>query len=1204
MKKQKRRVLSLLLAVLVTLTMIPASFAADDLDGHWSQDAMETWVDYGVIKGYEDGSVRPDKSITRGELAVMLDRIMSYQNKSSNNFNDLGDSWYTDAILGASAAGIIGGYEDGTVRPEATISRQEAVVMIARVLGLHVAGTADNMFTDANEIGSWAKDAVDAMAAAGYIHGSNGQFRPTAGITRAEIVTILNNIFAGLCREGGSYTEDVDGSLVVNSSDVSLEGMTIKGDLIIAEGVAANSVVLDGVTVEGRIIVRGGGTGSNAVVITGDSVVDTVVVQRQDEAVEIEVQGNAQVNEIVASSGTESVTVSGTVDTVTVDDANTTVEIAGTVNTLSVTENAANADVTVAKGATVDSVTTVAENTTLNVSGTIKDVTVSENANNATVSTETGAKVESVTTSGAGTTVSGSGTVSKVEAAEGSTGTTVETGGTTIENNSSESVTTDKGSVDAGETGTTSGGTTSGGGSSSGGSSSGGHSHNYVDGVCTANDGAYDPTWAQVNSVETWNAAVEAGKNIVVTGNFEANAQLLIAKVITVNGNGKTITSKNDAENAADSAGILVTAGAAIKNLTVSGPNYNTNGWDEGEYGIKVYNTNDVKLENVTVTAANAGIQVNSATVDLAGTITVSGNEFGGIEVCKSRNEVLSAGTLNIGSATIVCTDTAVPAIWIDGTGNTAGVVNGADKLFAYQPNGKNQIYYFTTLTEIGTATIPAGMTLTVDSLTVTGTLNVTGTLTVTGDLTVAEGGQITGNGTVTAPGYAKSGNNWVKLFSGGYGTVDSPYQLSTARDVDHIISSASNTYFYEMTNDIELTSQDVKRRTYGVQAFNGVLDGKGHTLSGLNQQKTYYFLIKNTYGDSKIQNLTVLYDSPEVGQNALLVEMVNGTFTFDHVTTTGVLTYNYEGRNEAPFLYSVNSGGTVNFTDCANYCNIYSAAGYNSAFVGYSAYQPNSTFNFTRCANHGEIRCKWASVFFGNNTQWQNTATVTLADCVNYGTVIGTEAAGLFTWKANNDTALTDAKYQEYTNQITNNGTCRVDKLDGLAVSVDQDTKEIKITREFGDVAVAYYTVAISGYTGAYSATGASIGSDMFAIEKRIEIGSNAKGTTFGTGVYRYDFRQLITDEVQTAATAANIPLTYGVSANNYTVVTSDYDSVNKADIITVAGQNYYLFKDPAFFGDSAGTNLGVSILEKQELTVNVYAYSSDGKLIGSAKA
>lgn len=1167
MKKQKRRVLSLLLAVLVTLTMIPASFAADDLDGHWSQDAMETWVDYGVIKGYEDGSVRPDKSITRGELAVMLDRIMSYQNKSSNNFNDLGDSWYTDAILGASAAGIIGGYEDGTVRPEATISRQEAVVMIARVLGLHVAGTADNMFTDANEIGSWAKDAVDAMAAAGYIHGSNGQFRPTAGITRAEIVTILNNIFAGLCREGGSYTEDVDGSLVVNSSDVSLEGMTIKGDLIIAEGVAANSVVLDGVTVEGRIIVRGGGTGSNAVVITGDSVVDTVVVQRQDEAVEIEVQGNAQVNEIVASSGTESVTVSGTVDTVTVDDANTTVEIAGTVNTLSVTENAANADVTVAKGATVDSVTTVAENTTLNVSGTIKDVTVSENANNATVSTETGAKVESVTTSGAGTTVSGSGTVSKVEAAEGSTGTTVETGGTTIENNSSESVTTDKGSVDAGETGTTSGGTTSGGGSSSGGSSSGGHSHNYVDGVCTANDGAYDPTWAQVNSVETWNAAVEAGKNIVVTGNFEANAQLLIAKVITVNGNGKTITSKNAAVNAADSAGILVTAGAAIKNLTVSGPN-STADWDEGEYGIKVYNTTDVKLENVTVIAANAGIQVNSATVDLAGTITVSGNEFGGIEVCKSSNEDLSVGTLNIDTATIVCEDTNVPAIWIDGLTANAGVVTGADNLFAYQPNGEDQIYYFTKLTEIGTATIPNGMTLTVDNLTVTAgsTLTVDGTLIVNGTLT--NNGTITGTGTVTAPGYAKSGNNWVKLFDGGFGTETNPYQIANLEQWGNIAYVATQGKSFLLTNDIELTS------TEGMLTnFSGTLDGGNHSvtlpLSSASSSKWCAFALNAT---GKICNLVIHHQS---GEAIPFVGYPYGeSFTFENVdigTADSNVVCHFSDNDNNESAYMVQSEAKLlTFKDCNNYLSYTYPGGnqtYTSAFVGGYSYAADSSIVFYNCWNYGDISMSHASLFIGNGSNMDDV-TVTVTNSGNYGKILGYTAAKPFC------AVSTDSFERNDANKTLNSGTYNqgtgsiyvLPKLEGFKASYDEN----------GTIIIAAPTEAEN--IGHYNLTYAAYGKD-------------AAGTTYLFNVVI----EIEPNDVETNYKKYTMISTTSASNEDISLEDIAYTPCGSYGMRYAIKDNYLICD----YGTYAGVNNPVTLNEKDP-TVSVTAIDTNGEVCG----
>ena len=116
-----------------------------------------------------------------------------------------------------------------------------------------------------------------------------------------------------------------------------------------------------------------------------------------------------------------------------------------------------------------------------------------------------------------------------------------------------------------------------------------------------------------------------------------------------------------------------------------------------------VYNATNVTLENVTVTAANAGIQVNSSEVTLSGTITVSDNEWGGIEVCKGSG-IDNGGTLNINGATVVCSDTDVPAIWIDGTTEADGVVIGTDSLYTY--NTGTQIYYFTVIPQLAQARV------------------------------------------------------------------------------------------------------------------------------------------------------------------------------------------------------------------------------------------------------------------------------------------------------------------------------------------------------------------------------------------------------------------------------------------------------------------------------------------------------------------
>lgn len=464
LKKSKKRFISLLMVAAMIMTMIPFSaFAsettASDLDGHWAEKVITEWMDYGVIKGYEDGTVRPNNSITRAEMTAMLDRVMDYQTKADNTFSDLQDTWYTDVILKANAAGVIGGYPDGTVKPDATITRQEAVAMFSRVLSLDTENAPEASFTDNADVADWAKDAVNAMAAKGYIHGSDGQFRPNDGITRAEVITIFNNIFAELYQASGEYTGDVNGSAVVSTDDVTLKDMTITGDLIIAEGVGDGHVVLDNVTVDGQLIVRGGG--ENSVIIKGNSKIDTISVERIDGAVRIAVEGNANVETVLIDNGVEDVKIEGRVDTVNVAAANVNVELTGTANDINVAEEAHDATITLTKTATADNVTTNAENTTIIVAGTVSSIDVADTASNSVIKTQSSATIDKVTTGASNTIIEGNGTVSNVVVEESASDATVTTEGTKVENNSNSDVNIGDGEVIApGDTDTTPGDTT------------------------------------------------------------------------------------------------------------------------------------------------------------------------------------------------------------------------------------------------------------------------------------------------------------------------------------------------------------------------------------------------------------------------------------------------------------------------------------------------------------------------------------------------------------------------------------------------------------------------------------------------------------------------------------------------------------------------------------------------------------------------
>ncbi|TBL73279.1 NEAT domain-containing protein [Paenibacillus thalictri] len=165
-----------------------------DIAGHWGKAAVERAVALGIVNGYEDGSFRPDGTVTRGEFAVMLSRALKLAPSASNvAFADADriPDWAKPYVAQTVESGIIAGYDDRTFRAEREISRAEIAVMIARALKL-APSASDVAFADADRIPDWAQAQVAAAVKAGIIQGRDSNvFAPDAHATRAESVTLI-----------------------------------------------------------------------------------------------------------------------------------------------------------------------------------------------------------------------------------------------------------------------------------------------------------------------------------------------------------------------------------------------------------------------------------------------------------------------------------------------------------------------------------------------------------------------------------------------------------------------------------------------------------------------------------------------------------------------------------------------------------------------------------------------------------------------------------------------------------------------------------------------------------------------------------------------------------------------------------------------------------------------------------------------------
>lgn len=200
-----RRLLSVLLVLCLLLGIAPLSLAAsrNDIQGHWAQGVMEQFAEAGYLKGNNAGAYLPDNYMTRAEFFALINRIKGFEtaSESVSQYTDVAQhAWYYSDVAKALAAGYTSGISATEMAPGATITREQGMVMIARLLGLPEADASLlAQFGDANKVSSKFTGAVAAMVEHGYVVGnSEKQLQPGKALTRAEGVAMLSRVLEAL----------------------------------------------------------------------------------------------------------------------------------------------------------------------------------------------------------------------------------------------------------------------------------------------------------------------------------------------------------------------------------------------------------------------------------------------------------------------------------------------------------------------------------------------------------------------------------------------------------------------------------------------------------------------------------------------------------------------------------------------------------------------------------------------------------------------------------------------------------------------------------------------------------------------------------------------------------------------------------------------------------------------------------------------
>lgn len=395
-----RRTVACLLALVLVLGLVPAALpraAAVSVN-----EAMQKVVDWGFMRGDINGNLRPNDPITRAEFVTIVNRAFGYHVMGKAPFTDVKDAdWYAQDVSIAYTENYITGTTATTFSPKGKLTREQAVVILARNMRLQAYPGEDTSFSDSRDLQEWSRGLVEQAVRYHLVSGyPDGTFRPKRAITRGEAAVLLVNAVGNPVQEEGVHTLDgVYGNVTITASGVTLRDTVVAGNLYITDGVDLGSILLENVRVLGQIVVCGGGVsenGDDSIVLRNVDAQELIIDTQRGQEISLRVEGDGTIQK--ATVRTNGFVKDNTGDSVGIREI--------------VLDGGKDAKLSLAGN--LKKVVNKTPGSTLNlVSGTAASITIDEAATGSTLNLEAGTLADEVNLD-VGTTVTGKGDIGKL----------------------------------------------------------------------------------------------------------------------------------------------------------------------------------------------------------------------------------------------------------------------------------------------------------------------------------------------------------------------------------------------------------------------------------------------------------------------------------------------------------------------------------------------------------------------------------------------------------------------------------------------------------------------------------------------------------------------------------------------------------------------------------------------------------------------